>query len=27
VDKDRSPKWQPARLEDVSPAAINALFA
>jgi enoyl-CoA hydratase len=27
VDKDRAPKWQPARLEDVDPAAINALFA
>ncbi len=27
VDKDRAPKWQPARLEDVDQAAINALFA
>jgi enoyl-CoA hydratase/carnithine racemase len=27
VDKDRAPKWQPARLEDVDLAAINALFA
>jgi enoyl-CoA hydratase len=27
VDKDRSPNWQPARLEDVDLSAINALFA
>jgi enoyl-CoA hydratase/carnithine racemase len=27
VDKDRAPNWQPARLEDVDPAAISALFA
>jgi enoyl-CoA hydratase len=27
VDKDRAPHWQPARLEDVDPAAISALFA
>lgn len=27
VDKDRSPNWQPARLEAVDPAAISALFA
>jgi enoyl-CoA hydratase len=27
VDKDRAPRWQPARLEDVDPAVINALFA
>ena len=27
VDKDRAPNWQPARLEDVDPATINALFA
>jgi enoyl-CoA hydratase len=27
VDKDRTPKWQPARLEDINPAAIHALFA
>jgi enoyl-CoA hydratase len=26
VDKDRSPKWHPARIEDVDPAAIAALF-
>jgi enoyl-CoA hydratase len=26
VDKDRQPKWQPARIEDVDPAAIAALF-
>lgn len=26
VDKDRQPKWSPARLEDVDPAAIAALF-
>nr|WP_294518964.1 enoyl-CoA hydratase/isomerase family protein [uncultured Rhodopila sp.] len=26
VDKDRSPRWQPARIEDVDPAAIDALF-
>ncbi len=26
IDKDRAPKWQPARIEDVDPAAINALF-
>jgi enoyl-CoA hydratase len=27
VDKDRAPKWQPARLEDVDPGFIAALFA
>ena len=27
VDKDRTPHWQPARLEDVELGAINALFA
>jgi enoyl-CoA hydratase len=27
VDKDRTPAWQPARIEDVDPAAIDALFA
>ncbi|GLR66268.1 3-hydroxyisobutyryl-CoA hydrolase [Acidocella aquatica] len=27
VDKDKSPKWQPPRLEDVNPATIAALFA
>jgi enoyl-CoA hydratase len=26
VDKDRRPRWQPARIEDVDPAAIEALF-
>jgi enoyl-CoA hydratase len=27
IDKDRKPAWQPARIEDVDPAAIAALFA
>jgi enoyl-CoA hydratase/carnithine racemase len=27
VDKDRSPRWRPARLEEVDPAAIAALFS
>jgi enoyl-CoA hydratase len=27
VDKDRNPAWQPGRIEDVDPAAIDALFA
>lgn len=27
VDKDRAPKWNPARVEDVDPAAIAAMFA
>lgn len=27
VDKDRKPRWSPATLEDVDPAAIQALFA
>jgi enoyl-CoA hydratase len=26
VDKDRKPAWQPARIEDIDPAAIEALF-
>ena len=26
VDKDRTPAWTPARIEDVDPAAISALF-
>ncbi len=26
VDKDRNPAWQPARIEDVDPASIAALF-
>ena len=26
VDKDRTPRWQPARIEDVDPAAIAAMF-
>jgi enoyl-CoA hydratase len=26
VDKDRQPRWQPARIEDVDPAAIAAMF-
>jgi enoyl-CoA hydratase/carnithine racemase len=26
VDKDRKPRWQPARIEDVDPAAIAVLF-
>jgi enoyl-CoA hydratase len=26
VDKDRKPRWQPARIEAVDPAAITALF-
>ncbi len=26
VDKDRNPAWQPARLEDVDPAVITAMF-
>ncbi len=26
VDKDRNPKWQPARIEDVDPATIRAMF-
>jgi len=26
VDKDRQPRWQPARIEEVDPAAIDALF-
>jgi enoyl-CoA hydratase/carnithine racemase len=27
VDKDRKPRWQPARIEDVDPALIASLFA
>ena len=27
VDKDRQPKWQPERLEDVDPIVIGAMFA
>ena len=27
VDKDRTPAWQPARLEDVDPATVAAMFA
>src|SRR5690606_29220937 len=27
VDKDRQPKWQPSRIEDVSTADIDAYFA
>ncbi|MEE2031611.1 enoyl-CoA hydratase/isomerase family protein, partial [Rhodococcus chondri] len=26
VDKDRSPQWSPARIEDVDPATVAALF-
>jgi enoyl-CoA hydratase len=26
VDKDRDPRWHPARLEDVDPAEVAALF-
>jgi enoyl-CoA hydratase len=26
VDKDHMPKWQPARIEDVTPAMVNAFF-
>jgi len=26
VDKDRTPRWQPARIEDVAPADIEAMF-
>jgi enoyl-CoA hydratase len=27
VDKDHAPAWQPARLDDVSDEAIEAMFA
>jgi enoyl-CoA hydratase len=27
VDRDRAPKWRPARLEDVSEAMVDAYFA
>jgi enoyl-CoA hydratase len=26
VDKDRKPRWNPARIEDVDPATIAAMF-
>ncbi len=26
IDKDKSPKWSPATLEDVTPAMIDAYF-
>jgi hypothetical protein len=26
VDKDGAPKWRPARIENVDPEAIDALF-
>jgi len=26
VDKDRKPRWQPARIEDVDPDVIAAMF-
>jgi enoyl-CoA hydratase/carnithine racemase len=26
IDKDHSPKWQPARIEDVTPAMVDAFF-
>ena len=26
VDRDRKPQWNPARIEDVDPAAIAAMF-
>jgi hypothetical protein len=26
VDKDRTPRWSPPRIEDVDPAAIEAMF-
>jgi enoyl-CoA hydratase len=26
VDKDRKPRWQPARIEDVDPAGIAAML-
>lgn len=27
IDKDRAPRWVPARIEDVSPESVNAAFA
>jgi enoyl-CoA hydratase len=27
VDKDKSPEWNPARLEQVTPAMVEAFFA
>ncbi len=27
IDKDNAPKWQPSRLEDVTPALVEAHFA
>src|SRR5262249_8452577 len=27
VDKDKAPKWNPAKLEDVTPAMVEAFFA
>ena len=27
IDKDKAPKWQPAKLQDVTPAMLTALFA
>jgi hypothetical protein len=26
VDKDRQPKWTPARIEDVDPAVVTGMF-
>jgi hypothetical protein len=26
VDKDRQPKWQPARIEDIDQAVVAAMF-
>jgi hypothetical protein len=27
VDKDNAPKWRPARIEDVTPASVDAIFS